>query len=841
VKKLVTLMVILCPLAAAAQGSIFGVGAVVHPLQKHDTNDFKDQTTFANGPRLVPASGGIWFLESNADRIAFYKDDAITEWPVRSRDYANPYRSIGANPSDFEVDGTDIWFVENGTSGIDLNESVFGKLDTVTNQMTEWILPVSKPAGFVREPDGTVWIAMSQGSLIHVDLNTLEVAAYRGPASFAYSGLVAGDDGMLYLTDFGNSRIVRIDPATLVETAWQPFDPAKTQSEPTQPTLDGAGNVYVAEVVAGGSVARLNLATGQYDRFGAGYLLDPTHFFLQGNFIYAVETDPSGGDGRFVVVDTNLAPKVTIQTTPVTSTLVALPEPAARVRSTTLTPLSFASADDPPDASIAAATPKEGISRFTLPSGTLLPTSTSYSILPVNGKIVSGVRGALVEFTLLPSANAADLVVPLAINSKSGTIRTDFVLYDGAAPSGALAATFYATPVPPPFSKSFSLGPNVTLTVSDALGASQLNAGDAFGSLVFTPPAADAGNADALSRTYVVRPDGGTYGFALNAQGTGSALAPGSSGAVFLQTQPGEISILGIFSPTGATGTATLHGADGTIRGSFPFFLPSNNRQEYNPAFAAFGAAAESGDYVTFDVSSGDLFPYATLYQSTGDAAVELAVVPRTDVVVPVAGSAPAFAALGGTVVSELLLANPSGGAAPVTLDWFPASGDAPSESIVTVPAGGTAVVPYENPALGFGSIVVKSAVAVDVVVRFANRTSAGDFASAARPVTAGSTAGRFLVGSDARLHRTLFLYNRGTAGTVVLTFRDRVGAIRKLQLPVGDHRLLIVGNAGAQVGSDGGRIEYSGSAGTSFYGWLSGTDNVTGDSDAEEAFPLTP
>src|SRR5512142_2197644 len=472
-------MVVLCPLAAAGQGAtVFGLSAVVHPLNQHDTNDLKNQVTFANGPRLIPSNGGIWFLESNADRIAFFLNNTITEWPIRSHGYSDPFRSIGANPSDFELDGTDIWFVENGTSGIDLNESVFAKLDTVTNQMTEWILPVAKPAGFVREPDGTVWIAMSQGALLHVDLNTLAIQSYRGPNSFAYSGIVAGPDGDFYLTDFGNNRIVKVDPTTLVETAWQPFNPAVTHSEPTQPTLDGAGNVYVAEVVAGGSIARLNLATGQYDRFGAGYLLDPTHFFLSGNFIYAVETDPSGGDGRFVVIDKNVAPTVTIQTNPVTDTLVPPKTPvvAAKVRTTTLVPVTFASADDSPDSSIVTATPKPGITRFTLPSGNLLPTSTSYSILPVGGKIVSGVRGALVEFTLLPPGNPTDLVVPLAISSKSGAIRTDFTLYDGTAPTGAVIASFFSTPVPPPPSKAYAVGPSTTLTVPDALGASQLNA-----------------------------------------------------------------------------------------------------------------------------------------------------------------------------------------------------------------------------------------------------------------------------------------------------------------------------------------------------------------------------
>ncbi len=835
-------MVVLCPLAAAGQGStVFGLGAVVHPLNQHDTNDLKDQVTFANGPRMVSADGGIWFLESNADRIAFFQSGTITEWPIRSHGYSDPYRSIGANPSDFEIDGTDVWFVENGTSGIDLNESVFAKLDTVTNQMTEWILPVSKPAGFVREPDGTVWIAMSQGSLVHLDLNSLSIQTFRGAFSFAYSGIVAGPDGYLYLTDFGNNRIVRVDPATLVEISWQPFDPNVVHSEPTQPTLDGAGNIYVAEVVSGGSIARLDPVTGEYERFGAGYLLDPTHFFLQGNFIYAVETDPGGGDGRFVIVDKNAAPNLTIQTIPVTDTLVPPTTPLvpARVRTTTLVPLTFASADDPPDSSIVASTPVTGISRFTLPSGSLLPTSTSYSILPVGGKIVSGVRGALAEFTLLPAGNPTDLVVPMAIGSKSGAIRTDFTLYDGTAPTGSVIASFFATPVPPPAEKAYGVGPSTTLTVTDALGTGGLNVGDAFGSVVFTPTLADAPNTQAMTRTYVVRGDGGTYGFSVPAERSSSGLAPGSAGALFLQTQAGETSILGIYSPTGGSGVATLHGPDGSVRGSFPFTLPANNRQESNPAFTAFGVDPESGDYVTFDIAAGNIFPYAALYEQTGDAALELPVVPASDFVFPVAGSGPGA---GGTVVSELVFANPSASqAASVTLDFFPATSAAPFATPVSVPPGGTTIVRYEDPSAGFGSVVVKSSLPIDGTARFANRTAAGDFASTARPVSSSSTSGRFLVSSDTRLHRTLFLYNRGTAGTVLFTFRDAHGAITKLQVSVGDHRLLVLGNVGTLVGAAGGRIEFTGSAGTSLYGWLAATDNVTGDSDAQESLPLSP
>jgi hypothetical protein len=840
VKKLLVALFALCPLAAFAQ-VVFTSSAVVHPLATHDTNDEKNLTTIANGPRLVAANGGIWFLESNADRIAFFKDDVITEWPVRSHSYLDPYRSVGANPSDFEVDGSVIWFVENGTSGIEVNESVFGRLDTVTNEMTEWILPLSKPAGFVREPDGTVWIAMSQGTLIHLDLASLEVTPLRVPGvSFAYSGITGGADGKLYLTDFGNSRIVQFDPATATETAWQEIDLASGRSEIDQPTLDGAGHVFVAEDITGGAIARLDLATGEWNRFGAGFLINPTHFFLQGNFVYVVETDTSGGDGRFAVVDTNTVTVSKITSAPVVNQLTSVPIAPARLRTTTLTPLTFQSSDKSPDGNIVASVPTPGVSRFTLPSGNLLPTSTSYSIAPIDGKIVAGVRGALVDFTLLPSGNPTDLVVPLAFNSTNGLLRTDFVLFDAKAPTGTLVAEFFASPVPPPSTREYNVAQAVTVTVPNALGATEMNVGNAVGSLLFTPHVGDTGNYQIATRSYAVRPDLGTYGFALPAQTVASGLTGASNRTLFLAALPGETSIFGMYSPTGASGVATLRGPSGGARGAYSFFLPENNRQEFNPAFAAFGVTAEAGDTISFETTSGTIFPYSTFFEATGDAAVSTPTAPAADQVAPIAGSAPSAT---GKVVTEILLANPDPAtASSVNLAFFPAGGGPVTETLASVPPGGSAVVPYENPALGFGALIVKATSPVSALARFANRTSAGDFAAAAPLLLVPSLHSRFFVSSDTRLRRTLFVFNRGGAGTITVRALKANGDLSFRQdFVVGTHRSLTLPNVGALTGSAGGRIEVSGSAGTSIYAWLSATDAITGDSDAQAPQPVIP
>ena len=119
-----------------------------------------------------------------------------------------------------------IWFICNGESLIDAGRSIFARLDTVTGALREWVLPGAKPAGFWRAPDGKVWIPQTDGRLQELDLNTLEVIDYRRDSddgtifTFAYSDVQSGADGALWMTDFGNNRIVRYEPGADTETSW---------------------------------------------------------------------------------------------------------------------------------------------------------------------------------------------------------------------------------------------------------------------------------------------------------------------------------------------------------------------------------------------------------------------------------------------------------------------------------------------------------------------------------------------------------------------------------------------------------------------------------------------
>jgi hypothetical protein len=85
-------------------------------------------------------------------------------------------------------------------------------------------------------------------------------------------------------------------------------------------------------------------------------------------------------------------------------------------------------------------------------------------------------------------------------------------------------------------------------------------------------------------------------------------------------------------------------------------------------------------------------------------------------------------------------------------------------------------------------------------------------------------------------------VFNRGVAGTITIkTFNANGNVLGVQELPVGDHRSLILPNVGATTGATGGRIEYAGSEGTALYAWLASTDVVTGDSDAQSPLPIAP
>ncbi len=199
-----------------------------------------------NGVKVeVAPDGGVWFLESSADRVGVLRGTTITYWQLRPSD------ELGANPVDFKLEGTDLWILGSGQSQLPAGRCSISKLDTVANQVTEWTIPGSIPAAFYKAPDGTYWVPISGAALLNVNFDTQKTTTYRSPLTYAYADMVVAPDGTLWLADFGNNRIVKYVPGAATETSWTFFNPSQGRLNPTQIEIDENGMIWMSQISAG--------------------------------------------------------------------------------------------------------------------------------------------------------------------------------------------------------------------------------------------------------------------------------------------------------------------------------------------------------------------------------------------------------------------------------------------------------------------------------------------------------------------------------------------------------------------------------------------------------------
>jgi streptogramin lyase len=812
-----------------AQTSLTTAAGVLHP-----TNG----GIAANGNRMIASGGGIWFLESNADRIAFYKDGTITEWQVRDNHH------IGATPTDFELDGNLVWFIEAGQSLLQPFQSAFAQLDTSTGNLTEWVLPTARPSAFLHNGND-VWFAMSQGTLEHLDLTTLAVTDYRTPDSLACSTLVQAPDGSLFATDFGGNRIFRFDfsGSTPTATSWQMADPTKLILSPADARFDAAGKLWISEFL-GFSLDRFDPSTGTYDVFSRGLVTYPDRLLISNGFIYFTESAAgTGRNGHLVVLDPNFAPRTTETLTAKDETVSSLAK-MATVQTSTITPTTYTSAAaDIAQANLSALT-SSGISR------TVFPSQSAYALaIDPAGTVWTGSIGNLVELTLQPAVSDLDLMDPIAFNGGGTSAtrpRTDFTLYNRGTTQQSVTAVYYVSPGAAPPSTTTTVDSGHVTSVADALGAGGASAGDSFGPVRFTVNSGNAGDLFALARTYAVRADGGRYGFTVMAGNAADAVQAGQSVRLFLGTEPGETSVFAVTSENGGSGSATLIAPDGSVRGTLDFALTPNQRIEFNPAASGFGAAAEPGDTVRVDLSSGTAVPHTLIGDPSADITYGAALTPGTDFVLPAAGRADG--AFGVTYSSDLLLAS-AGSPAHVTLAFYPAGAStaAPLVGNSTVPAGGSLTIHDLVSSLfglssGQGSVLLISDTPVAAALRIVTHAAGGDYSTLAPAlpgtgyIPAGaSEAGTLLgVAASTALRSNLVLFNRGSAGTMTLTGYDATGgAVGTAKFTVGDHQSFRINGIFPALGApsiDTGRVTMTTSPGMRVYAWAASADNITGD-----------
>ncbi len=788
-----------------------------------------------NGVRIdTQPDGSVWFLVPSNDRIVQLQSDGVTmkQWQIRQD------KDIGANPVDFKIDGNIVWFIENGESLIDAGRSVFARLDTTTGQLREWIVPGSVPAGFYLAPDGKVWLPQTNGRLQSMDLTTLEVVDYRSTKTFAYSGLAVAPDGTFWMTDFGNNRIVHYTPGAATETSWTFFDPNVTRLNPSQIQFDDDGYLWTCLLTAG-TMERFNTATGEVTEYSG--FLNPIHFDTFAGRVYVSEAPAD--KGRVVALDPQLSARTQATLTSETLTVGASPNKAkGLIRDSVITPTVFtAQPQNLAAADLTITADNVGLLR------TQYGLSNAYGIKVDGGVIWVGADGGLQRLVLQTIGNASDLTTPVAVERGilGPRIKTDITLFNrGSAPvSGDIL--FLYSPAAFAAKTSFTVAPGETQLISDALQGASSDSVALFGPVrlsITSGAAADLGATVRSSRPL----DDGSFGFSIPALSAADSLGQGATRVLFTGSRSSEVSVFGLFSPSGARATAKLLAPDGTVRGTRQFSLASNIAQEFNPAATAFGVPAQPGDVIVVSVASGSLQPYVNVLDTgSGDVATSLPVAPTRDAVIPNLGTLVGFA--DASFVSDLLLANSDlASPADVTISYFPVdSADLPLVSSIALAPGESRVMEdvlgtLFSVSAGQGALLVSSDAPVAVSSRVASRRSEGDYAtfSAAlggeEAISDGGTATAFGIAQTATRRTHLLLFNRGAAGTVTVVGYDAQGnQIGSLSADLAAAEAVRINFVMEQLGvSDqaAGRIAVTATPGMQVYAQTAQADAGTGD-----------
>ena len=778
----------------------------------------------------VRPDGSVWFLLPTNDRIVQLTGNTMRQWQIR------PDRNIGANPVDFEIDGDFVWFIESGQSQIDSNQSVLGRLDTRNGELREWVVTGSRPAGFIRTSDNRVWLPQTDRRIQLLELDTLRVVDYRSPVTVAYSDVVLGPDGALWLVDFGTNRIIRWEPGAATETAWTMVDPLFGLLNTTQIEFDESGRLWMSQF-DGLSMDRFDPATGELRVFSG--FLRPIHFDFFNGRVYVAEAP--NANGSVTVLDPAIAISSVRTLTAVTNDVgESINRSRAEVRDSTITPTTFSTtADAIPEADLKVTSTLPGILR------TEFPSRNAYGIDVTGGTVWVGSEGRLARLLLQTVGTPSDLAVPVAsqfTGAEDSQIRVEVTLHNRGAQPITGEALYLFSPASFAPREAFTLAPGETRVIRDAfrVGASLSLL---FGPVRFRVTSGAAADLITSVRTVRTRPDGAGFGYAIPGRSGAESLTEGATRTLFTGSRATDISIFGFFTLTGAQATATLVAPDGTVRGSRTVDVVANVAQEFNPASSAFGVSPQPGDVIRVTVASGTLQPYVHVFQpSSTDVAVSLPAAASLESFLPNAGS---FPGEDRSFFSDLLLSNPGSTPASLTLRFFPLGSSVPVTRTVVLTAGSSVVYEDVLPTLfgvgsGQGAVSVSSDAPVTAALRVISRLPDGDYSgfapaldSAESVPTSGSSLSFGLQQTESRRSH-LLLFNAGAAGVAtVIGFNGAGNEIGRLDVALGSGeaaRVNAVFNALGIGEMPGGSIRVSATPGMRLYAETAELDNVTSD-----------
>jgi virginiamycin B lyase len=271
------LLAILAALAqpARAGGSNYGIVPGALPQVAGKVSEWPVPTPqFARDPAPGP-DGNIYIAVMRGNKIARFDPASrkFTEWDLPK----------GAHPHGLLVDPEGIvWYTGNGNGSI-------GRLDPKNGAITEFRAPSGgDPHTLVLDQEGAIWFTVQGGQRIgRLERASGKITEYRtagnpygiavdkagyvwfckfagdklgrlDPASGTITDLdtgpgsrprrmAVGPDGMLWVTAFGDGRLLKVDPQARRLLKAYPL-PAGKEGGPYAVTVDGAGRVWANEI-----------------------------------------------------------------------------------------------------------------------------------------------------------------------------------------------------------------------------------------------------------------------------------------------------------------------------------------------------------------------------------------------------------------------------------------------------------------------------------------------------------------------------------------------------------------------------------------------------------------
>lgn len=237
--------------APAPDGSIFISVMYGNKIARFDpkTQTFKEWD-LPRGARphglFVAEDGTVWYT-GNGNGTIGHLDPAtgkVTEYKTPS----------GGDPHTLITDRKGIiWFtVQNGGR--------VGRFDTLTGKFTEYKID-GGPYGLSLDKAGNVWVCrMGADKLGKIDPKTGKVSEHDTGQGSAPRRMATAPDGSLWVTLFGNGKLLHFDP--IAGKKIREYDlPAGKQGGPYAVTVDGAGIVWTNEINTD-TVVRLDPASG---------------------------------------------------------------------------------------------------------------------------------------------------------------------------------------------------------------------------------------------------------------------------------------------------------------------------------------------------------------------------------------------------------------------------------------------------------------------------------------------------------------------------------------------------------------------------------------------------